>query len=256
MKGCLSLWIQPSLFGTWPPYSVVGVSVFSPFFYVVSIHIGKSIVPLPRHIMAVGPPKFSFTTVGWLLMTRSFFNNIMVLSIIGFAMCPETRQITQKPLSYGTASYNFTLQCLLKCTCVCRSNVSMSPYLFSTGYTFCFLHRLPEQHSCIYDHKEGGRQLDLKSMIPANKKKIGRSFHRMDSRPEWKGETMSLLSIIFSLFFFFVLSYYLYVRTYTNLAHAHYFTAIVSNLTHMTRICMLYFFLHIIIMCFARLSTW
>lgn len=81
------------------------------------------------------------------------------------------------------------------------------------GYTFCFLHRLPEQHSCIYDHKEGGRQQDLKSMVPANKKKIGRSFHRMDSRPEWKGETdVSSLSIIF-FFFFFLFWATMYVRT-------------------------------------------
>lgn len=53
-----------------------------------------------------------------------------------------------------------------------------------TGYVFCAMHRLPEQHSCIYDHKEGGRNEALKSMVPASKKKIGRSFHRIDSRPE------------------------------------------------------------------------
>lgn len=52
------------------------------------------------------------------------------------------------------------------------------------GYVFCFLHRLPEQHSCIYDHKEVGRLHAMKAMVPASKKKIGRSFHRMDSRPE------------------------------------------------------------------------
>lgn len=52
------------------------------------------------------------------------------------------------------------------------------------GYVFCAMHRLPEQHSCIYDHKEGGRNEALKSMVPASKKKIGRSFHRIDSRPE------------------------------------------------------------------------
>ena len=51
------------------------------------------------------------------------------------------------------------------------------------GYVFCFLHRLPEQHRCVYDHKEGGRQEALKTMVPASKKKFGRSFHRMDSRP-------------------------------------------------------------------------
>lgn len=52
------------------------------------------------------------------------------------------------------------------------------------GYVFCFLHRLPEQHHCVYDHKEGGRQEAMKTMVPASRKKFGRSFHRMDSRPE------------------------------------------------------------------------
>eukprot|EP00731_Ephydatia_muelleri_P027987 Em0019g860a len=52
------------------------------------------------------------------------------------------------------------------------------------GFVFCSLHRLPEQHDCQYDHKEVGRQEALKTMVPAGKKKMGRSFHRMDSRPE------------------------------------------------------------------------
>lgn len=52
------------------------------------------------------------------------------------------------------------------------------------GYVFCALHRLPEQHDCIYNHKEDGRLHAMKTMVPTGRKKIGRSFHRMDSRPE------------------------------------------------------------------------
>ena len=64
---------------------------------------------------------------------------------------------------------------------IVTSSQSSLPLL---GYVFCFLHRLPEQHGCVYDHKEGGRQEALKTMVPASRKKFGRSFHRMDSRPE------------------------------------------------------------------------
>ena len=51
------------------------------------------------------------------------------------------------------------------------------------GYVFCVLHRLPEQHQCIYNHKESGRQADLGKMVQP-KKHLGRSFHRLDSQPE------------------------------------------------------------------------
>ena len=51
------------------------------------------------------------------------------------------------------------------------------------GYVFCVVHRLPEQHSCIYNHKESGRQEALGKMVQP-KKHLGRSFHRLDSQPE------------------------------------------------------------------------
>lgn len=44
------------------------------------------------------------------------------------------------------------------------------------------LHRLPEQHDCIFDHKDSGRQEAMKNMVATGRKKIGRSFHRMDSK--------------------------------------------------------------------------
>lgn len=53
------------------------------------------------------------------------------------------------------------------------------------GYVFCLLHRLPEQHNCVFDHKISGRQEAMKNMVDTGRKKIGRSFHRMDSKPEY-----------------------------------------------------------------------
>jgi hypothetical protein len=50
------------------------------------------------------------------------------------------------------------------------------------GYVFCLLHRLPEQHNCTYDHKDSGRQEAMQKMVDTGRKKIGRSFHRMDSK--------------------------------------------------------------------------
>lgn len=48
------------------------------------------------------------------------------------------------------------------------------------SYTFCQLHRLPEQHNCAFDHKESGRQEARKKMISPGPKKVGRSFQRID----------------------------------------------------------------------------
>ena len=49
-----------------------------------------------------------------------------------------------------------------------------------SGYVFCQLHRLPEQHSCAFDHKESGRQEARKKMVNPGPKKVGRSFQRID----------------------------------------------------------------------------
>lgn len=47
-------------------------------------------------------------------------------------------------------------------------------------YVFCQLHRLPEQHNCIFDHKEKGRQ-DARDKMVSPKKHIGTSLKRIDS---------------------------------------------------------------------------
>jgi len=47
-------------------------------------------------------------------------------------------------------------------------------------YIFCQLHRLPEQHNCIYDHKEKGREAAREKMI-SPKKHVGNSLKRIDS---------------------------------------------------------------------------
>jgi len=49
-----------------------------------------------------------------------------------------------------------------------------------TGYTFCELHRLPEQHTCTYNHKENGRQEAREKMV-SPKKHVGTSLRRLDS---------------------------------------------------------------------------
>lgn len=48
------------------------------------------------------------------------------------------------------------------------------------GYTFCELHRLPEQHACSYDHKENGRQ-EARDKMVSPKKHVGTSLKRLDS---------------------------------------------------------------------------
>ncbi|EDO40239.1 predicted protein [Nematostella vectensis] len=47
-------------------------------------------------------------------------------------------------------------------------------------YVFCHLHRLPEQHDCIYDHKESGRREAREKMVTLGPRKVGRSFQRID----------------------------------------------------------------------------
>lgn len=49
-------------------------------------------------------------------------------------------------------------------------------------YVFCQMHRLPEQHDCIYDHKEHGRKEAREKMV-SPKKHVGTSLRRLDSEP-------------------------------------------------------------------------
>lgn len=53
-----------------------------------------------------------------------------------------------------------------------------------SDYVFCQLHRLPEQHDCIYDHKGKGRQ-DARDKMVSPKKHIGTSLKRIDSNDSW-----------------------------------------------------------------------
>ena len=62
-------------------------------------------------------------------------------------------------------------------------NKKMSPSESSVGYckcekTFCLLHRLPEQHNCLYDHKADGRKHDESKMV-VHEEKHGRSYERL-----------------------------------------------------------------------------
>lgn len=85
--------------------------------------------------------------------------------------CRAKLELAQREL--GTCKCGELWLCVVSCM--------LAGLVLMAGYVFCLLHRLPEQHDCIYDHKEGGRREALKNMVPAGRKKIGRSFHRMDS---------------------------------------------------------------------------
>lgn len=47
-------------------------------------------------------------------------------------------------------------------------------------YVFCHLHRLPEQHDCMFDHKEHGRK-EARDKMVSPKKHVGTSLKRLDS---------------------------------------------------------------------------
>ena len=53
-----------------------------------------------------------------------------------------------------------------------------------TDYVFCHLHRLPEQHDCIFDHKEHGRK-EARDKMVSPKKHVGTSLKRLDSDTYW-----------------------------------------------------------------------
>uniref|UniRef100_A0A3Q3GNI1 Zinc finger, AN1-type domain 3 n=1 Tax=Kryptolebias marmoratus TaxID=37003 RepID=A0A3Q3GNI1_KRYMA len=46
------------------------------------------------------------------------------------------------------------------------------------GYVFCMLHRLPEQHECLFDHLGHGRQEAVLKMVKLDRK-VGRSCQRI-----------------------------------------------------------------------------
>ncbi|KAK0146291.1 AN1-type zinc finger protein 3 [Merluccius polli] len=46
------------------------------------------------------------------------------------------------------------------------------------GYVFCMLHRLPEQHNCLFDHLGRGREEAVLKMVKLDRK-VGRSCQRI-----------------------------------------------------------------------------
>ncbi|KAI4794559.1 hypothetical protein KUCAC02_031984 [Chaenocephalus aceratus] len=48
----------------------------------------------------------------------------------------------------------------------------------SPGYVFCMLHRLPEQHDCLFDHLGRGREEAVLKMVKLDRK-VGRSCQRI-----------------------------------------------------------------------------
>ncbi|XP_075454896.1 AN1-type zinc finger protein 3 isoform X6 [Ascaphus truei] len=47
-----------------------------------------------------------------------------------------------------------------------------------SGYVFCMLHRLPEQHDCTFDHMGRGREEAIMKMVKLDRK-VGRSCQRI-----------------------------------------------------------------------------
>lgn len=66
------------------------------------------------------------------------------------------------------------------------------------------LHRLPEQHECLFDHMGRGRQDAVLKMVKLDRK-VGRSCQRIGEECSWivVPSEESLTGILFSCFFFF-----------------------------------------------------
>lgn len=66
---------------------------------------------------------------------------------------------------------------------VCKSKLELAQRAIGRckcDFVFCSLHRLPEQHSCQYDHKEDGRKEARDKMVKPTRH-LGTSFKRLDS---------------------------------------------------------------------------
>lgn len=78
------------------------------------------------------------------------------------------------------------------------------------GYVFCMLHRLPEQHECMFDHLGRGRQEAVLKMVKLDRK-VGRSCQRIGEECSWAAflwcsdGILALLKIlcVFWIHFFF-----------------------------------------------------
>uniref|UniRef100_A0A671VAR6 MAM domain containing glycosylphosphatidylinositol anchor 1 n=1 Tax=Sparus aurata TaxID=8175 RepID=A0A671VAR6_SPAAU len=57
------------------------------------------------------------------------------------------------------------------------------------GYVFCMLHRLPEQHECLFDHLGRGRQEAVLKMVKLDRK-VGRSCQRIDAERWCEGDAV------------------------------------------------------------------
>lgn len=52
------------------------------------------------------------------------------------------------------------------------------------GFVFCSLHRLPEQHGCLFDHLGHGRQEAVQKVVKL-RRKVGRSCQRIGEEFSW-----------------------------------------------------------------------
>lgn len=85
--------------------------------------------------------------------------------------------------------------CLEKCFWMLQKLWTLINHLLSVfylhaslppGYVFCMLHRLPEQHECLFDHLGHGRQEAVLKMVKLDRK-VGRSCQRIGEECSWAG---------------------------------------------------------------------
>lgn len=68
------------------------------------------------------------------------------------------------------------------------------------GFVFCSLHRLPEQHGCLFDHLGHGRQEAVQKVVKL-RRRVGRSCQRIGEEFSWT----SALATSVCFFFLFLL---------------------------------------------------
>ena len=72
------------------------------------------------------------------------------------------------------------------CPTDCSSSLAPpTPLSHPPGYVFCMLHRLPEQHDCLFDHLGRGRQEAVLKMVKLDRK-VGRSCQRIGEECSWR----------------------------------------------------------------------
>ncbi|KAM9408872.1 AN1-type zinc finger protein 3 homolog isoform 2-T3 [Pholidichthys leucotaenia] len=96
---------------------------------------------------------------------------------------PENEESTSSSSSLSASSLSRTgskQRSRKRCHC-CQTKLELVQQELGScrcGYVFCMLHRLPEQHECLFDHLGRGRQEAIRKMVKLDRK-VGRSCQRI-----------------------------------------------------------------------------